>query len=1127
MKQFFSVVILLLSAVGVCAQKNTQSGFIENKGQIVDQNGNQRTDVLFNSSKRNFSLLLRKTGFSYQLFRNDTVNNKNAFVVKGGKTIYSPASFTVNRIDVELEGCNSNPEINKGNPSDDILNFYTGGKVSGICGVHQYGEITYKNIYPGIDLVFRPDNSENEITSAKYDFIIHPGADISLIKLRYLGAKELFLEDGMLKIKTNLETLTEKIPLAYFESASGVKNPVECHFNLKGNLISYQMENNSFSSLLIIDPTISRLWGTYYGNNDYDTFWSIKTDSSDNIYACGHAGSLSVNLATVGAYQVTSAGSFDGLLAKFDSTGNRLWATYYGGNQMDYFLSMCIDKDGNLLLNGYTRSTSGIATPGSFQPVFSGGTNDGFIVKFSSQGTRIWATYFGGTGDEYFTDITTDSLDNIYTDGYTTSTDSIATVGSFQQTFGGNTYDGFIEKFDSAGVRIWGTYFGGTGNDYANAIAIDSGATILVGGKSSSTSGIATAGSYQPTNAGFSDGYIARFDSSGNRIWCTYYGGTAADGIEDLSLDQQRNIIMAGSTTSYNGIASPGAFQTVGYGADAFILKMTSSGNRIWATYYGDQQPDNANAITTNSQDDIILFGESMSPNGIATGGTWQDVHGYYNNSNASDNFDGFIVKFTNTGQRLWCTYYGGDLEDGDHSVAVDSKQRIIIAGFTASTTNISSPGAFQTSLNALQDAMLVRFDEMSITTGPVNSPFCASTSFPVSFSANGFFGPTETFIAQLSNASGSFSNPVTIGSITGQTSGNINVTIPVNTPSGINYRIRVKSVDRNVSDADNGANLTIYPIPVVTLQLFPVICEDAPVIPLSQVSPGGQPAGGTYSGPGVDVNGNFDASVAGVGSHIISYTYTDAHQCSTQVVTTTVIVNSIVNVTFNPIPPVCDSTPAFQLTQAQPAGGTYFGTGVINNFFDPTTSGPGTFSIFYIYTNGGCVDTAQQTITVFPAPIAPVVTFSAGLFTSTSAFSYQWYKNSIIIFGATNQTLSPTGNGSYYVVITDTNGCTAQSVPIIYNGIPQLSPIQYIEVLPNPFSQSVNLHYEVETTSSISIKLFDPVGKEITVILPEQNQTPGVYEIDGIGKENLASGIYFVEFTIDHQRQSIKVVKE
>ncbi|HTL82992.1 MAG TPA: T9SS type A sorting domain-containing protein [Bacteroidia bacterium] len=907
---------------------------------------------------------------------------------------------------------------------------------------------------------------------------------------------------------------------------------LKCSYSLSGNIVSFELEKydpQTFSTL-DIDPTVSRIWGTYFGRESFDYFTEVTVDNDDNIFASGCSGTSSTLLATSGAYQVTCAGWSDGLLVKFDSSGNRLWSTYYGGNDIDSYNGITRDATGHLLLCGNTKSTTGIIFGNAVQAT-NGGQQDGFITRFDSTGFPVWSTYFGGSGNEYFLSVTKDSQGNVYASGETSSSSSIASAGAFQTTFGGGSFDGFFVKLDTAGDLLWSSYYGGTATDEVDDLDIVGDTILYLVGKTSSTSGISTPGSYQSTNAGTADAFLANFDTAGTRRWCTYYGGPAADGFIGVSHSSSGYILLVGSSTSLSGIVSPGAFQTTSSGSESIIGVFNPDGTRDWMTYYGGTDTDAGYDITKDSQDNLVVSGRSMSQNGISTSGSWQQNH-FGNTQIGGDKLDGYVVKFTPFGTRVWGTYYGGDYEDICEGVAVDHHDRVVACGHALSANNIASSGAFQTTLFQDWDAFVVRFDQLTITTGPVSSPFCAGSTINVSFNAIGDFGPTETFTAQLSDASGSFANPITIGTISGVTTGTITATVPTSTPGGSGYRIRVYSVDRGVADFDNGSNLTIWPYPTVTLQLFPAICIDDPVIPLPLTGPGGQPAGGTFAGAGVDTAGNFDPAVAGPGNHIITYTYTDIHNCSTQTASTIVNVATHTTVTFNPINSVCVDASPFTLNEGQPAGGLYFGTGVTNNQFDPSASGAGTFTISYYYTtNSVCLDSASQTITVFPLPPVPVITNNNTLLSTTATGSLQWYFNSTLLVGQTSSTLQAMQNGNYQVEVTDSNGCSSMSTITVVNnvGIPQLLfPDANISVYPNPFSDHLTLGLNINSKSELSVALFDVCGRAYETNIHDETFLPGKYSENVFAEGvQLPTGVYLMRVTINGESNWARVVKQ
>jgi hypothetical protein len=246
-------------------------------------------------------------------------------------------------------------------------------------------------------------------------------------------------------------------------------------------------------------------------------------------------------------------------------------------------------------------------------------------------------------------------------------------------------------------VRQWGTYYGGSLNDWAFAIDRDPVGNILVGGASGNAN-MATAGAYQTTIIGYSDAMIGKFQSNGELLWITYFGGEWEESVLGICSDINGNIFVVGATSSKTNITTPGCHQPVhgdiGFGSDAFLAKFNSSGNRIWATYYGGTELDDLMAIDADANGNLFVAGWTFSANGISTPGSYQPV--YASTSAVPQEWgDGYIARFDNNGKRIWATYYGGTFLDRFLDLTLDNNGNICASGLTYSN-GMSSPGAFQ-----------------------------------------------------------------------------------------------------------------------------------------------------------------------------------------------------------------------------------------------------------------------------------------------------------------------------------------------------------------------------------------------------------------------------------------------
>jgi hypothetical protein len=319
-------------------------------------------------------------------------------------------------------------------------------------------------------------------------------------------------------------------------------------------------------------------WGTYYGGENQEADAYVATDALGNVFLSGHTNSIS-GIATPGSHQPTIASTDwnDAYLAKFNSSGVRQWATYYGGVFAERTYKLTTDRLGNVYITGQTSSPAGIATSGTHQPAYSGSvgstSTDGFVAKFNSNGIRQWATYYGGSASDICYATAVDDSLNVYLAGATFSTDKIASPAAYQSSWGGGPYDAFMTKLDKNGLRIWGTYYGFVGEEVAYDVAVRGMKDVFVAGMSNSNFNIASDSAYQKTLGGEYDAMLLHFNDSGKRIYSTYYGGAKSDYGRSIALNGEA-LYLCGHTSSVSGIATSGAHQTsLGGADDAYTLK--------------------------------------------------------------------------------------------------------------------------------------------------------------------------------------------------------------------------------------------------------------------------------------------------------------------------------------------------------------------------------------------------------------------------------------------------------------------------------------------------------------------------------------------------------------------------
>ncbi|MEZ4942357.1 MAG: gliding motility-associated C-terminal domain-containing protein [Saprospiraceae bacterium] len=590
--------------------------FLENKGQIRGPRGEARPDMLFLAKGQGCKVLVTANGLSYQFEKTEypegyQPRNRRDIDRTKQQELEKQIRRSTHRVDMRLAGANPNPTIHREQAAAYYENYYNIPEApEGILGVRSYEKLRVEQVYPGIDWLLYSKGQ-----GLKYDFIVQPGADPALIRMDYSWADALKLNpDGSLSIVTPLGELTEAAPVCF---QGDQKIPAQ--FVLDGNTVSIAPEAYDRQQPLVIDPCV--VWGTYYGGPAFEFESVTATDAAGHVYLAGYTASMSDIAA--GGHQNTLGGNSDAFLVQFDASGVRQWGTYYGGSEFDWATALATDGLGHVYLAGVAGSSSAIAF-GGHQNII-GGNGDAFLVQFDAAGVRQWGTYYGGSEDEYCFSVATDGLGHVYLAGDTGSSDGIAFDG-YQDNYGGKG-DAFLVQFDAAGVRQWGTYYGGSEYDWGGALSIDGLGHVYMAGGTSSSDGIAFGG-HQNMYGGDGDAYLVQFDAAGMRQWGTYYGGSADEDGNSLATDGQGHVYMAGNTASSDGIALGGHQNSYGGGTDdAFLVQFDAAGVRQWGTYYGSSERDFGFSVATDGQGLVYLAGRTHSGDGIAFGGH-QNMYG-------------------------------------------------------------------------------------------------------------------------------------------------------------------------------------------------------------------------------------------------------------------------------------------------------------------------------------------------------------------------------------------------------------------------------------------------------------------------------------------------------------------
>ena len=652
--------------------------FIENIGQITPPS-NPTHSVDFFGKSNSLQFHISKQGIQYYQF---FIQNKTS----DGEYKDTSRSISTNkcyRTDIFFNDYNHDCKIIKKKIAPDPIHYFNINDNGTTASARKYSEVIYKDLWKGVDLIYFYNSGELET-----EWHINNPSDYKRISFTVQGCDLKIIGDTL--VMSNPFGIIKEGALYVFQN--GVKKPAK--WILSGNTVSFDIDSLVPGEPVIIDPPVIA-WSTYFGSTGSDQFFSNTKDYQDNIIAVGLTNSTSL-IATSGSHQQSIGGGEDGLIVKFDKEGNRLWSTYYGGSGSERFNGCDVDSLGNIYAVGYSNSTNQIATLGSHQVTKSVG-NDGILIKFSTNGIRQWGTYLGGNGDDRIHFVHC-FKDKVYLTGSTTSSNQISTAGSHQSLYAGGQ-DCFLSQFNSNGALLWSTYVGGSAADGPWEVQSDSLGNIYLCGITRSTNGISSPSSFQPSYGGGGwNAFLVKFNSSGNRIWGTYFG--ASSSATTLSLSNN-SIFLAGYTSSTSQIAHQ-AFQSsfAGGSDDAFLAKFDLDGNREWATYYGGSGLDIAYSCRVDpcGKNLIILSGLTQSSNNMVSSNATQ--------TQLNGNTDGFVAVFDMDGNRMYGSYWGGNGNETPRGGAY-GRGNFAFSGFTSSNSGIATQNAFQVNNNGGNDGFV------------------------------------------------------------------------------------------------------------------------------------------------------------------------------------------------------------------------------------------------------------------------------------------------------------------------------------------------------------------------------------------------------------------------------------
>lgn len=510
-------------------------------------------------------------------------------------------------LEIRFEGSSNRARVVPGGGRLVPVHSFTGGPDLRHATALGSPSVHVEGLYPGIDLVVRAAGGR-----LKTDYIIAPGADPGMIRVRYHGAGRIHVsESGDLVAVLPAGQWREDRPLAW--QAGGL--PVQVAFDiLPDGAVGFALGPYDESSELVIDPTLTM--STLFGGQGSSQAAAVKVDAIGDVYLAGYTDAP--NFPNVSPLRSRSAGVEAWVVKVRPSESRILWATCLGGSGDDRALALALDPTGGVYVAGQTTSPDfPVASPA--QAHLSGG-RDAFLLKLSADGDRLlFSTFYGGANVESAVALAAYG-GGVWMTGETMSLD-LPLSGAAQSQLKG-VQDGFLARFQSTGAMLGSTYFGGSGEEMVRALALDGAGRPLVAGSTESADLGLPAGVLQRTPAGGRDAFVLRFNAQASALDSgTLLGGTSGSqsSIETataLAVDSIGGALVAGFTPSGNfPVAS--AWQAAKAGdTDAFLARLSPDFTTLtWSTFAGGLNRDTIDGLALDSSGRIYAAGKTMSAN--------------------------------------------------------------------------------------------------------------------------------------------------------------------------------------------------------------------------------------------------------------------------------------------------------------------------------------------------------------------------------------------------------------------------------------------------------------------------------------------------------------------------------
>jgi YD repeat-containing protein len=630
-------------------------------------------------------------------------------------------------------GANESPEIIGRTKLPGVSNYLIGNDPSKWrTGVPHYADVTYRDLYPGIDLVFHGLDRRLE-----YDFVVAPDADPASIRLAFDGVQDIQLApNGNLVLKTGAGEVVQTKPVIY-QDLDGVRTPIEGGYVLDGaDRVGFRVARYDAAKPLVIDPVLE--YATFLGGGEAEAALDVAVDEDLNIYVTG--ATTSADFPTVAAHQPTfGSGDWESaFVTKFAPDGSHLvYSTYLGGVVEDgptEGVAIAVQPDGTAFVAGNTRSAT-FPLVAAWQSALQG-IYDGFLAKLDPAGVPIFSSYVGGPNTEFIGDVAlSPSGSSVFVVGTTDSPNIGGVTPTLVNQSPGQFGEAFVARYPAVDLPTQATglvFLNGAGNDSGRRIVVDASNGVYVASEGSgqwqadpslNPFPVSVGAYHSPTPATLSNFhvYVTKLDWSGALPILRYSALISGSG-EDYPSALAIKPGCASDCSAYvAGTADSTDFPQVGPSLGPgmnFVAELNATGSQlVYSTqfvedtflYFGP-------GMAVDAADNIYVGGHTRVP---FTGCQVSSSFGVPNGSGKNvDPSTAFVNKINPDRAAFgYCAFLRGQ-EAQVRALTVDPTGLVLAVG-EVRTRGVSPQGAFPTTPNAydgtfdgLSDAFLVAIGE-------------------------------------------------------------------------------------------------------------------------------------------------------------------------------------------------------------------------------------------------------------------------------------------------------------------------------------------------------------------------------------------------------------------------------